>query len=72
MRTLWLVFAQAATATLAVIFVVSLVKAEWMAWRRPVVEVRESMAPATAPVARVGRPAPSVLSFSGAAGREIP
>ena len=33
MRNLWLVFAQAVTATLAVIFVVSLVKPEWMARR---------------------------------------
>ncbi len=72
MRKLWLVFAQAVTATLAVIFVVSLVKPEWMAWRRPVVEVRESMPPATAPVGRVGMAAPSVLSFSGAARKAIP
>jgi serine protease DegQ len=42
MRKLWLVFAQAVTLTLAVIFVVSLVKPEWMAWRTQVVEVHET------------------------------
>ena len=37
MRKLWLVFAQAVTMTLAVLFVVSLVKPEWLAWRAQVV-----------------------------------
>jgi len=70
MRKLWLVFAQAVTLTLAVLFVVSLVKPDWLAWRaQQVVEVREA-APAPAgglPIAS-GRP----LSFSEAAKKAIP
>ena len=73
MRKLWLVFAQAVTATLAVIFVVSLVKPEWMAWRRQVVEVHESAPGAAAtPVPVGGLPAASVYSFSDAARKAIP
>src|SRR5512141_3042282 len=74
MRKLWLVFAQAVTVTLAVLFVVSLVKPEWLAWRAQVVEVRESSAPpgalaAASPAGIVpGRP----LSFSEAAKKAIP
>ena len=72
MRKLWLVFAQAVTLTLAVLFVVSLVKPEWLAWRASVVELRETTSPgpspATAPVAVAGRP----LSFSEAARKAIP
>jgi serine protease DegQ len=70
MRKLWLVFAQAVTFTLGAIFVVSLVKPEWMSWRAQVVEVRESAAPAG--------PAPPVIagsrpnSFSEAAKKAIP
>jgi serine protease DegQ len=72
MRKLWLVFAQAVTATLAVIFVVSLVKPDWMAWRRQVVEVRESSAPATPPLAAIALPGNRTLSFSEAAQKAIP
>ncbi len=69
MRKLWLVFAQAVTMTLAVLFVVSLVKPDWLAWRAQVVEVREASPGAT--------PVPSAagmvrLSFSEAAKRAIP
>ncbi len=71
MRKLWLVFAQAVTATLAVIFVVSLVKPEWMSWRHQVVEVRESGAGAV-PVPVGGIPPASVYSFSAAARKAIP
>ena len=49
MRKLWLVFAQAVTLTLAALFVVSLVKPDWLAWRAQVVEVRESRRPAAVP-----------------------
>jgi serine protease DegQ len=67
MRKLWLLFAQAVTLTLAALFVVSLVKPDWLAWRAQVVEVRES---APAPVIS---PASSArLSFSDAARRAIP
>jgi len=71
LRRLWLVFAQAVTATLAAIFVVSLVKPEWVPWRPPgtVVEIRETPASqATAPVAAVpGR----AISFSEAARKAV-
>jgi serine protease DegQ len=69
MRKLWLVFAQAVTLTLAVLFVVSLVKPDWLAWRAQVVEVREAPAQAVAPVSLPpGRP----FSFSEAARKAIP
>jgi serine protease DegQ len=70
LRKLWLFFAQAVTLTLAVLFVVSLLKPEWLAWRNKVVELREtgSGAPAGAPVTVAGRP----LSFSEAARKAIP
>jgi serine protease DegQ len=70
MRKLWLVFAQAVTFTLGAIFVVSLVKPEWMSWRAQVIEVRESNAPvAPAPPLIAGaRP----ISFSEAAKKAIP
>jgi serine protease DegQ len=67
MRKLWLLFAQAVTLTLAMLFVVSLVKPDWLAWRAQVVEVRESLpAPVLAPASA------SRLSFSDAARRAIP
>jgi serine protease DegQ len=73
MRKLWLVFAQAVTATLALIFVVSLVKPEWMAWRRQVVEVRESAPAPAGTVSPASFPAVSgVYSFSEAARKAIP
>ena len=72
MRNLWLVFAQAVTATLAVIFVVSLVKPEWMAWRRQVVEVHESAAPSGPPLAPVAIQSSRPYSFSDAARKAIP
>jgi len=42
MRKLWILFAQAVTLTLAALFVVSLVKPDWLGWRTQVVEVREA------------------------------
>jgi serine protease DegQ len=72
MRKLWLVFAQAVTATLAVIFVVSLVKPEWMTWRRQVVEVHDTSAPTTPPLAAIALPGGRTLSFSEAAQKAIP
>jgi serine protease DegQ len=70
MRKLWLVFAQAVTLTLAVLFVVSLVKPDWLAWRAQVVEVRE-VAPGGPVVAQALTPA-RTLSFSDAAKKAIP
>ena len=69
MRKLWLLFAQAVTVTLAALFVVSLVKPEWLAWRTQVVEVREAVPGATlAPVTS----AQLRLSFSEAARKATP
>jgi len=68
MRKLWLVFAQAVTLTLAVLFVVSLVKPDWLAWRAQVVEVREAVSGPAVQVTAAGRP----LSFSDAAKKAIP
>jgi serine protease DegQ len=71
MRRLWLVFAQVVTATLGAIFVVSLVKPEWVPWRggNNVVEIRESAGvPAAAAVAASpGRP----VSFREAARKAV-
>src|SRR5712692_12033342 len=69
MRKLWLLFAQAVTATLAVLFVLSLVKPDWLPWRTQVVEVREStLAAAPLPVAVN----PRAFSFSEAAKKATP
>ena len=68
LRRLWFVFAQVVTATLGAIFVLSLVKPEWVPWRtNNVVEIRESPAPAAALPASQGRP----VSFSEAARKAV-
>jgi serine protease DegQ len=73
MRKLWLVFAQAVTITLAALFVVSLVKPDWMAWRARVVEVHEAGPPGAAPVAQpVTGGTARGLTFSEAAKKAIP
>ena len=73
MRKLWLVFAQAVTITLAVLFVVALVKPEWMAWRGQVVELREQAGNATAAATPASTAtARLALSFSEAARKAIP
>jgi len=69
MRKLWLIFTQAVTVTLAALFVVSLVKPEWLAWRSRVIEVRESVPAATAQNAAATTLA---LSFSEAARKAVP
>jgi serine protease DegQ len=69
MRKLWLLFAQAVTLTLAALFVVSLVKPDWLAWRAQVVEVREAAPAAGAmPVSA----AALRLTFSEAAKKATP
>ncbi len=71
LRRLWLVLAQAVTVTLGAIFVVSLVKPEWVPWQAgpSVVAIRESTsAPAaTAIPAASGR----AVSFSEAARKAV-
>src|SRR2546421_4970701 len=70
MRKLWLLFAQAVTATLAVLFVLSLVKPDWLPWRTQVIEVRESTV-AAAPAVPVALN-PRAFSFSEAAKKAVP
>jgi serine protease DegQ len=72
MRKLWLVFAQAVTLTLAVLFVVSLLKPDWLAWRSQLVEVREAAPAAEAPVLQPAAPVRGPLSFADAAKKAIP
>ena len=67
MAKLWLLFAQAVTATLAALFLVSLVKPDLLPWRAQVVEVRESAPPQPA-----GPGAIRQNSFSDAARKAIP
>ncbi len=45
MRRLWLIFAEFVTVTLALVFVVTLIRPDWNPWRKNVVEIRESAAP---------------------------
>ena len=69
MRKLWLLFSQAVTATLAVLFVVSIVKPDWLPWRTQVVEVRESTSSQAAALPAAN---PRALSFSEAAKKATP
>jgi serine protease DegQ len=57
MRRLWLVFAEFVTVTLAVIFVVTLIRPDWNPWRKNIVEIRQDGA------------AGNVIGVSGTAGR---
>ncbi|MFM7295066.1 MAG: trypsin-like peptidase domain-containing protein [Burkholderiales bacterium] len=45
MRRLWLVFAEFVTVTLAVIFVVTLIRPDWNPWRKNIVEIRQDGTP---------------------------
>lgn len=42
MRRLWLIFAEFVAITLAVVFVITLVRPDWNPWRKNVVEIREA------------------------------
>jgi Do/DeqQ family serine protease len=68
MQRLWLIFTQVVTATLGAIFVVSLLRPDWLPWRSTVVEIREAVPAATAVPAAAGR----VVSFSDAAAKAVP
>jgi serine protease DegQ len=58
MRRFWLIFAEFVTITLAIVFVVTLIRPDWNPWRRNVVEIRESVPP----------PIGGLLSVSGQSG----
>lgn len=67
MRRLWLVFTQVVTVTLGVLFVLSLVKPDWLAPRSSVVAIQET-ATAVPASALAGKP----LSYRDAALRAVP
>ena len=65
MRRFWLIFADFVTITLAIVFVVTLIRPDWNPWRRNVVEIRESVSPGGLfPVGNVGQSRPSFAEAS--------
>ena len=65
MRRFWLIFAEFVTITLAIVFVVTLIRPDWNPWRRNVVEIRESVSPGGLfPVGNVGQSRPSFAEAS--------
>ena len=72
MRRLWLVFAQSATATLAAVFVISLIKPDLLPLRNRVVAITEAPAASNMTLTRlVGSPAIGT-GYSEAAKKAIP
>ncbi len=67
MRRLWLTFAEFVTVTLAVVFVVTLIRPDWNPWRKNIVEIRE--APSGGGLIGVGTPQSARNSYAEAAGR---
>ncbi len=67
MRRLWLTFAEFVTVTLAVVFVVTLIRPDWNPWRKNIVEIRE--APSGGGLVGVGIPQSARNSYADAAGR---
>ncbi len=67
MRKLWLFFAQIATATMAILFVVSLIRPELLNWREPVAIAPDKPAVVSAPA--VGS---AQLTYRDAARKAIP
>jgi len=67
MRRLWLVFAEFVTVTLAIIFVITLIRPDWNPWRKNIVEIRES--DATGGLVSVGSPLAGRPSYAEAAAR---
>jgi serine protease DegQ len=66
MRRLWLVFAEFVAITLAIRFVVTLIRPDWNPWRRSVVEIREASSPAVG-LLPVASPTGIRASYSDAA-----
>jgi serine protease DegQ len=65
MRRLWVIFAEFVTVTLALVFVVTLIRPDWNPWRKNVVEIRESVAPGG--LLNVANPGNVRLTYSDAA-----
>ncbi|MFC5300235.1 trypsin-like peptidase domain-containing protein [Azospira restricta] len=64
MNRLWLIFAQTVTVSLAVFFVVSTLKPEWLGEKPGIVRIREA--------ATSGEPAKAVASYNDAARKVVP
>ncbi len=69
MRRFWLIFAEFVTITLAIVFVVTLIRPDWNPWRKNVVEIREAAAPGG--LFNVANPNAARLSYSEAAKRAM-
>lgn len=67
MRRLWLVFAEFVTVTLAIIFVITLIRPDWNPWRKNIVEIRESGA--AGGLVNIGSPLAGRPSYAEAAAR---
>ncbi len=65
MRRLWIIFAEFVTVTLALVFVVTLIRPDWNPWRKNVVEIRETAAPGV--LLNVANPGNVRLTYSDAA-----
>jgi serine protease DegQ len=76
MRRTWLIFSQAVTVAVAVLFVVATLKPEWMVWRAPAPTSSAAAPVLPAPALPVGldtrQPAPATFSYSAAARRATP
>ena len=70
MRRLWLIFAEFVAITLAVVFVITLIRPDWNPWRRNVVEIRESGSP-TGGLVTVTNPGSMRASYADAAKRAM-
>ena len=72
MRRLWLVFAQSATATLAAVFVISLIKPDLLPFKDRVVTVTEAPMASNMTLTRLGGSASIGPGYSEAAKKAIP
>ena len=70
MRRLWLIFTEFVAITLAVVFVITLIRPDWNPWRRNVVEIRESGSP-TGGLLTVANPGTMRASYADAAKRAM-
>jgi serine protease DegQ len=70
MRRLWLIFAEFVAITLAVVFVITLIRPDWSPLRRNVVEIRESGSP-TGGLLNVGSAGGARAGYADAAKRAM-
>ena len=70
MRRFWLIFAEFVTITLAILFVVTLIRPDWNPWRRNVVEIREAVS-APGGLVAVGLPSAIRPSYAEASKRAM-